>query len=58
VKLDVLPSLQAQALTILEAVGNAAKLPPALISHASGTIYVALLLPDDAVDASRNLWPS
>jgi glycolate oxidase FAD binding subunit len=51
VKLNVLPSLQAQALTILEAVGRAAKLPPALIARASGTIYVALLLPDDAVDA-------
>ena len=49
-KLNVLPSLQAQALTILKAVGCTAKLPPAFIARASGTIYVALLLPDDAVD--------
>jgi glycolate oxidase FAD binding subunit len=42
-KLNVLPSGHAQAVTILEAVGDSAKLPPALIARASGTLYVALL---------------
>jgi glycolate oxidase FAD binding subunit len=46
-KFTVLPSLQAEAITILEAVGHSAKLPPALIAQASGTLYIALL-PDAA----------
>jgi len=51
VKLNVLPSLQAQALSILDAVGHAAKIPPALIARASGTLYIALLPLDTAADA-------
>jgi glycolate oxidase FAD binding subunit len=51
VKLSVLPSLQAQALTILEAVGHAAKIPPALIARASGAIYITLLPLDTAICA-------
>ena len=50
-KLNVLPSGHAQAVTILEAVGDSAKLPPALIARASGTLYVALL-PNSAEDFS------
>jgi glycolate oxidase FAD binding subunit len=46
-RFNVLPSLQAEAITILESVGQSAKLPPALIAQASGTLYVALL-PDAA----------
>jgi len=50
-KLNVLPSGHAQAVTILEAVGDSAKLPPALIARASGILYVALL-PNSAEDFS------
>jgi glycolate oxidase FAD binding subunit len=46
-RFSVLPSFQAQAITILEAVGHSAKAPPALIAQASGTLYIALL-PDAA----------
>jgi glycolate oxidase FAD binding subunit len=48
-KLSLLPSVHAQAITVLESVGNAAKLPPALIARASGTFYIALL-PDTVED--------
>jgi glycolate oxidase FAD binding subunit len=51
VKLNVLPTLQADVLTILEAVGHAAKIPPALIAGASGTIFIALLPLDTAAEA-------
>ncbi len=50
-KLSLLPSAHAQAITVLESVGNAAKLPPALIARASGTLYIALL-PDTVEDFS------
>ena len=46
-RFNVLPSLQAEAITILESVGQSAKLSPALIAQASGTLYIALL-PDAA----------
>jgi glycolate oxidase FAD binding subunit len=50
-KLSLLPSVHAQAITVLESVGNAAKLSPALIARASGAIYIALL-PDAVEDFS------
>jgi glycolate oxidase FAD binding subunit len=50
-KLSLLPSVHAHAITVLESVGNAAKLPPALIARASGALYIALL-PETVEDFS------
>jgi glycolate oxidase FAD binding subunit len=50
-RLNVLPSLQAPAIAILEAVGQSTKLPPALIAQAAGTLYIALR-PGDAAQPS------
>jgi glycolate oxidase FAD binding subunit len=49
-RFNVLPSFQTEAIKILEAVGHSAKLPPALIAQASGTLYIALM--PDAVQPS------
>jgi FAD/FMN-containing dehydrogenase len=50
-KLNIPPARHAQAITVLESVANAAKLPLALIARAAGTLYLALL-PESAPDFS------
>ena len=50
-KLNIPPARHAQAITVLESVANAAKLPLALIARAAGTLYIALL-PENALDFS------
>jgi glycolate oxidase FAD binding subunit len=42
-RLSFLPGYQAQAITVLQGVANAAGLPLALVARASGTIYLGLL---------------
>ena len=42
-RLSFLPGYQAQAITVIEGVANAAELPVAFVARASGTIYVGLL---------------
>jgi glycolate oxidase FAD binding subunit len=50
-KLSILPTHHTQAITVLESVAHAAKLPLALIARATGTLYIALL-PESATHAS------
>jgi len=50
-QLSVLPAHQAQAITILESVANAANLPLAIVARASGTLTIALL-PEGAPEHS------
>ena len=49
-KFNVLPSRQAQAITVFASVADAASLPWALIARASGTLYIALL-PNTALES-------
>ncbi len=50
-RLNILPMHQAKAITVLEAVARAAKVPIALVARAAGTLYIALL-PEAVNDAS------
>ena len=49
-RLSILPAHHAEAITLLQAVAGAAKLPLGLVARAAGTVYVALLSesPSDA----------
>ena len=42
-RLSILPAHHAEAITLLQAVAGAAKLPLGLVARAAGTVYVALL---------------
>lgn len=53
-KLNVLPTHHAQAITVLESVAHAASLPLAIVARASGTLYIALM-PEGASESSSEI---
>ncbi len=58
-RLSILPSHHAEAITVLDAVARAAKLPLALVARATGTLYVALLpksIPESMSESIDDAW--
>jgi FAD/FMN-containing dehydrogenase len=53
-RLNILPAHHSKAVTVLDAVAGAAKLPIAVVARATGTLYAALL-PEPGKDAARDV---
>ena len=53
-RLNILPAHHSKAITMLDAVAGAAKLPIAFVARATGTLYAALL-PEPSKDAARDV---